>query len=43
MELTPEVIGCCFVEKLHKLDIDDTTQLKIQKLIYFAWVWYGVL
>ena len=36
-------VACCLIQKLHHLDITDGTQIKINKLTYFALVWFGVL
>ena len=43
MTLTPEIISGYIVEKCAALGIHDTSQMKLQKLVFFAWVWYGVL
>lgn len=41
--LTSEILAHVMVQKLHALDIKDTTQMKMQKLVYFALAWWGVL
>jgi uncharacterized phage-associated protein len=43
MKLTPEIIAGCIAEKCNVLGIRDTSKMKLQKLTFFAWVWYGVL
>ena len=43
MTLTPEIISSYIVEKCAALGIHDTSQMKLQKLVFFAWIWYGVL
>ncbi len=43
MTLTPKIISSYIVEKCAALGIHDTSQMKLQKLVFFAWIWYGVL
>jgi uncharacterized phage-associated protein len=41
--LNAESIAGAIVQKCLPLEIEDTTQMKLQKLVYFAWVWHGAL
>ena len=41
-EETTKKIACAIIETLRKSGIEDTTQLKMNKLTYFVYTWYCV-
>lgn len=42
MNIIDRVVDC-IIEECKKRDIEDLTNMKMQKILYYIWVWYGVL
>lgn len=43
MELSAKKVAHVIAEKYLSLEIEDISQMKLHKLVFFAWAWYGVL